>query len=61
LVHIKVFAENLKTGSTLLTNEAHLTFVALDDNGMPSPVPPLLPQTEEEIEIFKTEKEKRKR
>ena len=61
LVHIKVFAENLKTGSTLLTNEAHLTFVALDDNGMPSPVPPLLPQTEEEIEIFKAEQEKRKR
>ena len=59
IVHVKIFAENLKTGSIMLTNEAHMTFVALDDNGNPHPVPPLLLQTEEEIEMFKEEKRKK--
>lgn len=59
VVNVKIFAENLKTGSIILTNEAHMTFVALDDNGNPTPVPTLLLQTEEEIELYKTEKRRK--
>lgn len=47
-VKVKVFVENLKTGELILTNKAYLTFVALDEEGKPTPVPPLYPETDEE-------------
>jgi acyl-CoA hydrolase len=47
-VMVRVYGENLKTGNTILTNKARITFVALDENGRPVPVPPLIPETEEE-------------
>lgn len=40
-IKVRVFAENLKTGSEIMTNEASLVFVALDDNGKPTRVPRL--------------------
>ncbi len=43
-IKVEVWAENLRTGAILLTNEAHLVFVALDDTGKPTRVPRL--QTE---------------
>lgn len=51
-VTVKVYAENLKTGSILMTNRAYLTFVALDDEGKPTSVPPLYPETEEEKQDY---------
>ncbi|NLB81409.1 MAG: acyl-CoA thioesterase [Clostridiaceae bacterium] len=54
-ISIRVYAENLKTGSTTLTNKARMVFVALDENGNPSPVPPLLPETNEEKADFEKE------
>ena len=47
-VLVKVYAENMKTGSTKMTNKAYITFVALDDNSTPIEVPHLLPESEEE-------------
>jgi acyl-CoA hydrolase len=47
-VIVRVYGENLKTGNTILTNKARITFVALDENGKPVPVPPLMLETEEE-------------
>jgi len=47
-VKVSAYAENLKTGNVILTNQAYITFVALDDEGKPTPVPPLIPETEEE-------------
>ena len=47
-VLVKVYAENIKSGTVTLTNSARLTFVALDDGGRPTEVPPLLPQTDQE-------------
>jgi acyl-CoA hydrolase len=47
-VKVTAHAENLKTGSLILTNRAYLTFVALDAEGRPTPVPPLFPVTGEE-------------
>ena len=47
-VKVKAYAENLKTGAIILTNKAYFTFVALDDEGKPTEVPRLEPETEEE-------------
>lgn len=47
-VEVKVYSENVITGLRRATSTAFLTFVALGDNGRPRPVPPLLPETEEE-------------
>jgi uncharacterized protein (TIGR00369 family) len=45
---VRVVAENPILGSQTVTNMAYLVYVALDERGRPIPVPPLLPQTEEE-------------
>ena len=47
-VHIDVFVEDRITGNKTKCNEAIFTFVAIDQNGAPLPVPPLIPETEEE-------------
>ncbi|MUM77495.1 acyl-CoA thioesterase [Pseudodesulfovibrio sp. F-1] len=44
-IGVRVEAENLRTGEVRHTNSAYLTFVALDDGGKPTPVPPLLLDT----------------
>lgn len=47
-IGVRVEAENLATGEVLHTNSAYLVFVALDQDGRPTPVPELLPETDEE-------------
>lgn len=47
-VGVRVEAENLQTGIKRHTASAYLTFVALDTNGRPLPLPPLLLETDEE-------------
>lgn len=47
-VIVKVTAENPLSGATVTSNKAYLTFVALDENGKPSPVPPIRIETEED-------------
>ena len=47
-VGVQVETENLLTGAKLHTCSAYLTFVALDENGKAVPVPPVIPETEEE-------------
>ncbi|MFC1962301.1 acyl-CoA thioesterase [Chloroflexota bacterium] len=48
-VGVRVETENLTTGEVRHTASAYLTFVALDDTGKPTPAPPLILETEEEI------------
>ncbi|WP_376767904.1 acyl-CoA thioesterase [Neobacillus endophyticus] len=57
-VFVKVIAENLLTGDRKIAATAFLTFVALDDNGQPSGVPGIIPETEEEKKLFETGKER---
>lgn len=51
-VHMKVWGEDLARQYKYKSNEAYYTFVALDLNGKPSPVPELIAETEEEKKLF---------
>lgn len=51
-VHMKVWGEDLTQQYKYKSNEAYFTFVALDPNGRPRPVPQLEPETEEEKRLF---------
>jgi len=45
-VFIDAYVENLVTGERVKCNEAIFTFVAVDQNGAPLPVPPIIAETE---------------
>src|ERR687895_962217 len=47
-VGVRVEAEDPRTGERRHTSAAYLTMVALDDEGRPTPVPPLQVETEDE-------------
>jgi|SRR5690242_5881338 len=47
-VGVKVLVENYIAGTHSLVSTAYLTFVAVDRDGRHLPVPPVVPQTEEE-------------
>ena len=47
-VGVKVWVENLRTRVIRHTSSAYLTFVALDQYGSPTAIPPVIPETEEE-------------
>jgi acyl-CoA hydrolase len=49
-VEVLVEAEDPLTGEKTHTNTAYLVYVALDEDGRPSEVPPLIPETDEERE-----------
>jgi acyl-CoA hydrolase len=51
-VHLKVWGESLKNQKRYKSNEAYYTFVALDTKRKPTPVPELVPVTEEEKLLF---------
>lgn len=58
-VTVHAYTENIKTGDIILTNKAFITFVALDENGKPSVVPALSPETDEEKKDFDDAKARR--
>ncbi|RYD54661.1 MAG: acyl-CoA thioesterase [Sphingobacteriales bacterium] len=51
-VYLKVWGEDLSAQYKYVSNEAYLTFVALDPNGRPRKVPELLPQTDDEKKMY---------
>lgn len=51
-IYVDVYVENPATGAKTKCNEAILTFVAIDQNGSPLPVPGLVPETELEQKRF---------
>ena len=61
-VRVDVYCENLITGNVIKSNEAYITYVALDKNGNPTQVPSLCLNTEEEkIEFEKAAKRREMR
>ncbi|NCU02387.1 MAG: acyl-CoA thioesterase [Chitinophagaceae bacterium] len=51
-VHMRVWGEDTVQQYRYKSNEAYYTFVALDPNRKPKPVPQLIPETEEEQKLF---------
>jgi acyl-CoA hydrolase len=60
-VGVRVETENLLDGVRRHTNSCYLTFVAIDRNGRPVPVPPIHPETPDEIRRHKAAQERRRR
>jgi uncharacterized protein (TIGR00369 family) len=56
---VRVEAENLITGNIRHTASAYLTFVALDSDGHPMTLPPLVAETDEEKRRVKEAKDRR--
>lgn len=51
-VMVNVFSENIPAGTKENTNNAFLTFVAVDQSGRPIEVPEIIPKGDEELELF---------
>ena len=58
-VGVRVETENLLTGVRRHTNSCYLTFVAVDRNGRPVPVPALRPETPDEVRRYQAAKVRR--
>jgi acyl-CoA hydrolase len=48
-VGVRVESEDVRSGACLHTSTAYLTMVALSDEGRPTPVAPLAPETPDEL------------
>lgn len=58
-IGVRVDAENPIEGRTFHTASAYLTFVALDEQGRPSPVPRVIPETPDEKRRFEQAQKRR--
>lgn len=59
-VGVKVTANDPISGETNHTASAYLTFVSLDGNGRPTPMPPVTPETSEQKARYEAAQERRK-
>lgn len=53
-IHMTVWGEDIIQQYRYKSNEAYYTFVSIDPNGKPRTVPQLIPENEEEIELFES-------
>ncbi|MFD2444768.1 acyl-CoA thioesterase [Bacillus sp. CGMCC 1.16607] len=60
-VYVKVECQNIETGGRTLTTTAILTMVAVDSEGVPTPVNGIEPETEEEKTLYLTAKKRKER
>jgi len=58
-IGVKVMTEKMLTGERLHTCSAYLTFVAIDLEGKAVPIPPVIPETEEELRRYRQAGERR--
>ena len=59
-VGVEVFSEDFVSGKRKHTTTAFLTYVAIDEDGNPRPVPPVIPKTHEERRRYREAGERRK-
>jgi acyl-CoA hydrolase len=60
-VGVRIEARDLLTGKSVHTGSSYLTFVALDENGKPTPIAQLLPETSAEKKRYEEAKMRRQR
>lgn len=53
-IGVRVVAENSRSGESRHVVSAYLTFVGLDEQGRPTPVPDVLPQSEDEERRYRS-------
>ena len=58
-IGVKVMTEKMLTGERLHTCSAYLTFVAIDLEGKAVPIPPVIPETEDEMRRYRQAGERR--
>jgi acyl-CoA hydrolase len=58
-VGVEVLAQHPITGEERHTNSCYVTFVALDEEGRPAPIPPVLPETDQERRRFEEGRKRR--
>lgn len=58
-VGVRVEAEDVASGRRRHTNSCYVTFVAIDGNGRPRPVAPILPETDQEKRRFEAAQARR--
>lgn len=58
-IGVRVEAECLRTGTHTHVGSAYLTFVALDENDKPTPIPELILETDDEKRRFEEAKKRR--
>jgi acyl-CoA hydrolase len=59
-IGVKVFSENILTGERKHTTSAYVTFVALDEDRRPKPIPPLIVKTVQEKRRYREALARRK-
>lgn len=59
-IGVRIEAEDIRTGETRHAGSCYLTYVALDERGRPTPVPPIIPVTAEEKRRYKEALTRRK-
>ncbi|HMD99674.1 MAG TPA: acyl-CoA thioesterase [Terriglobia bacterium] len=60
-VEVRVYREDYITGDRRQTSSAFVTYVAIDSQGQPKPVPPLIPQTADERRFYREAQRRRRR
>ncbi|WP_223700478.1 acyl-CoA thioesterase [Sutcliffiella deserti] len=60
-VFVKVESENLETSEKTTTTTSFLTMVAKNREGIPTPVPGVIPETDVEKELFRNAEERKKK
>ena len=58
-VYVRVICKNLITSEERLTTESFITMVAINEQGKPTEVPPVFPETEMEQRLFETGPQRR--
>ena len=60
-VGVRVEAEDVLTGKVVHVSSAYLVFVAIGEDGKPSPIPPVIAETEQERRRMAAAKVRRER
>jgi acyl-CoA hydrolase len=53
-IHLRVWGEDMKKRLRYKSNEAYYTFVALNENSKPQPVPELVAESDEEKKLYES-------